>query len=114
MRAAISPSFILASLLLSGLVCAQTPAAQPGSAAPEAEQVAPTGDDRHNQRIERIRHEDRGSQIDELRVGGETKNITVQPKSGKFPAYEVTPSKPGKDAAQDGTNGRRTWKALQF
>mgnify|MGYP007030467812 CR=1 FL=1 len=101
MRAATSSSFLLASLLLSGLACAQTPAAQTDSA-------------RHNQRIERIHHEDKGSHINELRVGGETKNITVQPKTGNFPAYEVAPTKPGKDAAQDGTNGRRTWKALQF
>ena len=114
MRAATSSSFFLASLLLSGLACAQTPAAQTDSAEPPAAQAAPSGNDRHNQRIERIHHKDKGSHINELRVGGETKNITVQPKTGNFPAYEVAPTKPGKDAAQDGTNGRRTWKALQF
>ena len=103
MRAATSSSFFLASLLLSSLACAQTPAAQTDSAEPPAAQAAPSGNDRHNQRIERIHHEDKGSQINELRVGGETKNITVQPKTGNFPAYEVAPTKPGKDAAQDGT-----------
>ncbi|VUZ27088.1 Uncharacterised protein [uncultured Comamonas sp.] len=111
MRAATSLPILVAGLLVSSLACAQAPATDPDS--PAATGAAPAND-RHNQRIERIRHEDKGSQIDELRVGGETKTITVQPKTGKLPAYEVAPAKPGKDPAQDGTNGRRTWKALQF
>ena len=67
--------------------------------------------DKHNQRIERIRVEDEGSRVDELRVGGETKNITVQPKVGNLPAYEVQPQN---SEGADGTNGRRVWRALQF
>lgn len=67
--------------------------------------------DRSSQRIERIRHEDAGSRVDELRVGGETKHINVQPKVGNLPAYEV---QPGKVEDADGTNGRRVWRALQF
>lgn len=46
---------------------------------------------RANQRIEHIKVEDAGSRIEELRVGGETKRITVQPKSGNAPEYEVKP-----------------------
>jgi hypothetical protein len=53
-------------------------------------------------RTERIRIEDAGSRIDELRVGGETKTITVQPKGG-MPAYEVQPK-----------SGERSWKILGF
>lgn len=108
MRAAFLTPFVGASLLASTVVMAQSVASEPARAS-----GAPAND-RHNQRIERIHHEDRGSHIHELRVGGETKSITVQPKMGNLPAYEVAPSQPGKDAAQDGTNGRRTWKALQF
>lgn len=117
MRAAFFTPLFGASLLVSSLAMAQTPAASPApaEAAGSASAAAPAPQrDRHNQRIERIHHEDRGSKIDELRVGGETKSITVQPKAGTLPAYEVEPAKPGKDAAQDGTSGRRTWKALQF
>lgn len=45
---------------------------------------------RQNQRIERITVEDAGSRIDELRVGGQTQSITVQPKTATpLPAYEV-------------------------
>lgn len=53
-------------------------------------------------RIEVIQIEDAGARIDELRVGGETKNITVQPKGG-MPAYEVQP-----------VTGERRWKILGF
>ncbi len=114
MRAAFLTPLVGASLLASFVVVAQTPAPVPDDAeAPPAASGAPAHD-RNNQRIERIQHEDRGSQINELRVGGETKSITVQPKMGNMPAYEVAPARPGRDAAQDGTNGRRTWKALQF
>jgi len=54
------------------------------------------------QRAERIHVEDAGMSIDELRVGGETRSVKVQPKGG-MPAYEITPS-----------NGERSWKILGF
>ena len=54
------------------------------------------------QRIERIQIEDGGARIDELRVGGETKSITVQPKGG-MPGYDVQP-----------VTGARSWKILGF
>ena len=63
---------------------------------------APIAPSRTNQTIERIRTEDGGSRIDELRVGGETQSITVQPKVG-MPAYQVAPK-----------TGERTWKVLGF
>lgn len=53
-------------------------------------------------RIERIQIEDGGARIDELRVGGETKSITVQPKGG-MPGYDVQP-----------LTGARSWKILGF
>lgn len=54
------------------------------------------------QRSERIHLEDKGSVIDELRVGGETKSIDVQPKGG-MPAYQVAPA-----------SGQRSWKIMGF
>ena len=53
-------------------------------------------------RTERIQIEDAGSRIDELRVGGETRSITVQPK-GDMPSYQVQPG-----------SGQRSWKIAVF
>ena len=55
-----------------------------------------------HQLIERIHVEGGTSNIDELRVGGETRSITVQPKGG-MPAYDVQP-----------VTGTRAWKVLGF
>ncbi len=65
-----------------------------------APQVAPRS--AIEKRTERILIEDAGTRIDELRVGGETKTITVQPKGG-LPAYDVKPD-----------SGERSWKILGF
>ncbi len=78
-----------------------------------------TLDPRKNQKIERIRIEDQGNRIDELRVGGQTQSITVQPKNGA-PAYEIPPgdnltrSRPADN--RDGFAGRkqRVWNVLDF
>ena len=56
---------------------------------------------RANQRIEHIKVEDEGSRIEELRVGGQTTRITVQPKSGNAPEYEIKP--PDATRGQAGT-----------
>jgi hypothetical protein len=68
--------------------------------------------------IERIRIEDAGSRVDELRVGGETQNITVQPKAGGKVPYEVKPAKSAKgnppSASNGDTNGSRVWNVLKF
>ena len=67
---------------------------------------------------ERIRIEDAGSRIDEVRVGGETQSITVQPKTGtRVPAYEVLPSNTKGSAAigsSSGATGSRVWNVLAF
>lgn len=77
----------------------------------------PTG--RPEQAIERIRTEDAGSRIDEVRVGGETQSIVVQPKTGtSLPAYEVKPSDTARGAApstsKGDTTGARVWNVLKF
>ena len=73
----------------------QTAANSPQSAASAAPGVI-------EKRTEHIHVEDTASKIDELRIGGETKTIDVQPKGG-MPAYQVAP-----------TTGERTWKVLGF
>ena len=59
------------------------------------------------------------ARIDELRVGGQTKRIEVQPKNGA-PAYQITtepgvPSSKGDVAGQrTGNAGRSSWRILSF
>ncbi|MES2936161.1 MAG: hypothetical protein V4864_00680 [Pseudomonadota bacterium] len=76
-------------------------------------------DGRRNQKIERIRIEDAGNRIDEVRVGGETQSITVQPKAA-VPAYEIQPTDMARSRpadARDGMSsatGKRVWNVLAF
>lgn len=74
---------------------------------------------RPDQTIQRIRTEDAGTRIDEVRVGGETQSITVQPKTGSNTlAYEVKPPDSAKGNAPSpsngDTNGSRVWNVLKF
>lgn len=89
------------SLACSGVCLAQTPASAPAL----TERAGPSTSLKGSaieKRTERLRLEDAGSRIDELRIGGETQNITVQPKNG-MPAYQITP-----------VSGERSWKVLSF
>ena len=77
------------------------------------EQKAP----RTEQRTERIHLEDQGSTVDELRIGGQTRSITVQPAAGNMPSYEVLPSDGVRNRAQNGaesTTGPRVWNVMKF
>ncbi|RRD58481.1 hypothetical protein EII20_02450 [Comamonadaceae bacterium OH2545_COT-014] len=119
---AFKPTSSLSSLLLIGLLAAspallaQTPSpASPAAsgAVPDAGRDTPLHD-RKTQRVEHIRVEDAGSRVDELRTGGETRRITVQPKAG-VPAYSVQPAGSGAPReAGPGAAGQRTWKVLDF
>lgn len=69
------------------------------------------------QKTERITHEDKGSRIEELRVGGETRRIEVQTKSG-LPGYEVQPDSTDQPAnslgQRTGNAGKASWRVLSF
>ncbi len=72
---------------------------------------------RLNQRTQRIQVEDAGSRVDELRIGGQTQNITVQPKTGTMPEYEVQPSDGVRNRPRNGaetTTGPRVWNVMKF
>ena len=94
-------------------------AAQPAPAGRELlqnpEQTAP----RTNQKIERITHEDGGSRIDELRVGGQTQSITVQPKAN-VPEYGISSTDLARSRPADhrdgmsSATGQRFWNVLKF
>lgn len=91
MRALITTTLLTAA----GLCGAQT--ATPSPAAPASNEAT-----RVETRTERIVVEDSSARIDELRIGGETRSITVLPRGG-MPAYQVEP-----------TRGERSWKVLSF
>ena len=118
---------LFALFLLSLATCqaqaqAQTPAPVPPATAAAATAPAngqPARGSRPDQRIEHIQIEDKSVRIDELRFGGETQNITVQPTNG-MPAYEVVPangarSRPqGERDSASGNAGQRVWKLFNF
>lgn len=96
-------SALLLSLSLSCLSICQAQSAAPVQAPVDRSATpAPSATGAIEKRTERIHIEDAGAKIDELRVGGETKTIDVQPKGG-MPAYQVQP-----------TSGERSWKILGF
>lgn len=105
-------------LLLCGVASWPARAQAPASPPPVAESAAP-GSARPEKRIERIRVEDAGSRIDEVRYGGETQSITVDTK-GALPSYEVVPANgarnrpAGERDAASGTSGQRVWKLVDF
>ncbi|HEY8709220.1 MAG TPA: hypothetical protein VIM34_14625 [Burkholderiaceae bacterium] len=91
--------------------------ASPGAApVPQKEEQA---DPRRNQKIERIHVEDNGAAIDELRVGGQTQSITVQPKAN-VPQYEFQPSDLSRSRPADNRDGlsspssQRVWNLFHF
>jgi hypothetical protein len=92
-----SSYFLLPLLLACGLAWSQTPSPATGTAPAASSPRAGV-----EPRVEHIRVEDAGARIDELRVGGETQSISVQPKGG-MPAYQVAPK-----------TGERSWKVLGF
>ncbi|MEJ7929752.1 hypothetical protein WG922_07180 [Ramlibacter sp. AN1015] len=109
-----SPLLFLGAALSAGLVAAQAPLA-PSTPPAQREALEP----RTNQKVERFQHEDAANRIDELRYGGQTQRITVQPKGG-MPEYEVQsdPAARGRPAdTRDGPSsaaGQRKWNVLRF
>jgi hypothetical protein len=78
----------------------------------------PAGDPRRNQKIERIVVEDNANRIEEVRVGGQTQSITVQPR-GDLPAYEIQPSDHARTRPADSREGfsgrsQRVWNVFNF
>jgi hypothetical protein len=103
-----------ALLLACGAAWAQAPAAPPAQAEP------PAAGGRPERRIERITVEDGGSRVDEVRYGGQTQSITVQPKVGTTAPYDISPTDGArqKPAPRDGGTGpdagQRTWRVMGF
>jgi hypothetical protein len=107
-----SRHLVLACLLACTAVAAQTVPAPP--LVQESQPLEP----RKNQKVERIHHEDAGSTIDEVRYGGQTQSITVQPKAN-VPEYEIQPtdlarSRPNYRDGASSPQGQRVWNLFRF
>ena len=100
---------LLLAFVAAPFALAQTPDPEaPPAESPPAER---------SERIERITHEDGLSRIDELRVGGQTRSIQVQPKNGA-PGYEIAPAPGGSDLSEGnnnaGSTGKSRWRIFNF
>lgn len=67
-----------------------------------------------------VRHvvvEDDGARIEELRIRGQTRRITVYPKNGSKP-YEILPLDNGRDVSSNSDlsrgGGQRVWNLFSF
>jgi len=111
--------------VLLALVCAvpvaavqaQT-AAQPAPVPPAEAKAEARAEARRNQKIENIHVEDGGAAVDEVRYGGQTQSITVQPKAN-VPSYQVLPNdggreRQGQSETGSGGNGQRVWNVMKF
>jgi hypothetical protein len=105
-------------LLLAPLLACTALAAQTVPAPPLVQESQPL-EGRKNQRVEHIHHEDAGAKIDEIRYGGQTQSITVQPK-GDMPEYEIQPTDLARSRPADhrdglsSANGQRVWNIFKF
>jgi hypothetical protein len=76
--------------------------------AQNSEPASPAPPTTVEQRTERLTQQDAGSRIEELRVGGQTRRISVETPTA-VPGYEVTPAE-----QTTGQAGRSSWRLLRF
>lgn len=94
----------LFALLLAGLGCA-TAQAQSPAPAPAPQEPA----------VERRVIEDDGVRIEELRVRGQTRHISVQSKQAGVRSYQILTGDDGQDPSQGRrAAGQRVWHLLSF
>ncbi len=63
--------------------------------------------------------EDNGTRIEELRVRGQLKRITVTPKGGQTRSYEIITSDGSRETSDNvsgtrGATGKRVWNVFSF
>lgn len=106
---------IVGGLALSG-AAALLPAwaQQPAAASPAASPAATLPNE---PAVQHTKIEDEGSRVEEVRIRGEVRRITVTPKVGTTVPYEVLPAEGSRDLSQSGSRGvagQRVWHILTF
>ena len=105
-------------LLLAPFLAWTALAAQTVPAPPLVQESQPT-EGRKNQKVQRIHIEDGGTRIDEVRYGGQTQSIVVQPKAD-VPEYEIQPTDLSRSRPTDhrdgmsSATGTRVWNFFKF
>lgn len=79
------------------------------TAAVRAEQAVPP----EPQVLQQVTEDDK-IRIEELRVRGQTKRLTVQPKIRGVGPYEIASPEPGRAPADDPKAGQRVWLSITF
>ncbi|MBI5276174.1 MAG: hypothetical protein HY854_06910 [Burkholderiales bacterium] len=85
---------------------------------PPADMPRETLDPRKNQKVEIIVTQNDSNRIHEVRMGGQTEKVTVQPKDA--PAYEIEPAHLLRNRPADerngmsGAGGKRVWNIFSF
>lgn len=101
---------------LAGPSAAQAPQpAQPKPVAPVSAEPAPSGEPA----VRRSVVEDDNARVEELKVRGAVRSITVKPKGPIKAEYEVLPTDASRDPSDGpgttkGAQGRRVWRVLTF
>jgi hypothetical protein len=101
---------------LIALACLCAPAlGLAANATPEAPAAAAsaTGGRAEAQVLKEVTEDD-AVRIEETRVRGQTRRLTVQPKIKGMSAYEIVPPEPGRDPAQDPKAGKRVLFTIGF
>ena len=122
MKSPLSPSpraVLIAALIALPVTTAAIAQTAAAPVQPKLVDTVPAKPARPDQAIQRIRTEDAGTRIDEVRVGGQTQSIVVQPKTGTaLPAYEVNSADTARGVAPSSANsdtlGARVWNVLKF
>ncbi|NIC41793.1 hypothetical protein [Aquabacterium sp. A08] len=99
----------LAQAAALAATCAAVPALAQTPAAAIAQEPVQTLE----QKTERITHQDAGSRIEELRVGGQTRSIEVQTNTA-VPGYQVQPIDAGQPSDSKSGAGKSSWRVLKF
>jgi hypothetical protein len=117
--AAYNPGMFRRALsLAAALACAAAAAAQTPPTH-RLEQQPPKLEGRKNQKVEKIHVEDGRNSIDEVRYGGQTESIHVQPKVPHVPGYEIVPedlahARPNDSRSAPAAAGQRVWNVFSF
>jgi hypothetical protein len=115
-----SARMLFTAPLLAALAAAVPPASgAPREAAPRAAEAAasgPAGTAEPN--VQRTVIDDGGTRVEELRVRGQLRRVTVTPRNGGKP-YEIIPADGARDLAPGpgstrGAAGQRVWNVLDF